>query len=106
MERIKGLRRDVLSLIRTLYKTLGELTTELEAPEPAPVDRNEKMSTWTRGRPTEPGYYWRFWRGNLELVLIYHNYYSLNNKGPLVIEHLEELGDQWQRVEPPTPPEV
>ena len=78
------------------------------------------MSNWTRERPTKPGYYWRFWRGNLELVLIYHNYYSLNNKGPLVIEHLEELeegfkkerlasirydGDQWQRIEQPDPPE-
>ena len=44
MERIKGLRQEVLSLTRTLYKTLGELTTELEAPDPAPVDRNEKLA--------------------------------------------------------------
>ena len=44
MERIKGLRQEVLSLTRTLYKTLGELTAELETPEPAPVDRDERLA--------------------------------------------------------------
>jgi len=56
MERIKELRREVLSLTRTLYKTLGELTTELETPAPAPepADRNEKLAKML-GEPLSNG---------------------------------------------------
>ena len=72
------------------------------------------MSTWTRERPTEPGAYWAVSpQGAMAVVLVVRR----KSRLLVILDDFDEgysstpLKDsvwdipQWQRIEPPAPPE-